>query len=58
MQAPIMARPSSIAAVPRKKVRAGALLAADSGGPTQRIVDSITTTIVERRLMPGTTCIE
>ena len=28
--------------------------AADAGGSTQRIVDSITTAIVERRLAPGT----
>jgi DNA-binding GntR family transcriptional regulator len=41
----------------RRKARAAALPAgseAGAGGPTQRIVDSITTAIVERRLMPGT----
>jgi DNA-binding GntR family transcriptional regulator len=31
---------------------------ADDGGATQRIVDSITTAIVERRLMPGTRLVE
>jgi DNA-binding GntR family transcriptional regulator len=45
------------ATAPRRKVRAAALAAgSDAGvaGPTQRIVDSITTAIIERRLMPGT----
>jgi DNA-binding GntR family transcriptional regulator len=48
-----MAR-STPAAAPRRKPRAAAPAAADGVGPTQRIVDSITTAIVERRLMPGT----
>jgi DNA-binding GntR family transcriptional regulator len=45
------------AAAPRKKARAAhPPTPADSGaaGMTRRIVDSITTAIVERRLMPGT----
>ena len=44
-------------AAARKKARSGLLPgAADSGaaGPTQRIVDAVTTAIIERRLMPGT----
>ena len=57
-----MPRPGPSAAAPRKKTRAApALAAADDGGgagPTQRIVDSITTAIVERRLMPGTKLVE
>lgn len=54
-----MARSTSTATAPRKKVRAGALVAADGGaGPTQRIVESITAAIVERRLMPGTKLVE
>jgi DNA-binding GntR family transcriptional regulator len=42
---------------PRRKARAAGLSAgseAAAAGPTQRIVDSITTAIIERRLMPGT----
>jgi DNA-binding GntR family transcriptional regulator len=45
------------ATAPRKKARGAALSAgseASAAGPTQRIVDSITTAIIERRLMPGT----
>ncbi len=57
-----MPRPGPSAVAPRKKTRAApALAAADDGGgagPTQRIVDSITTAIVERRLMPGTKLVE
>ena len=54
-----MARPTPPATAPRKKVRAGALTVADGGtGSTQRIVDAITTAIVERRLMPGTKLVE
>jgi DNA-binding GntR family transcriptional regulator len=54
-----MSRPTPPTAAPRKKARAGGLSAADSGaGPTQRIVDSVTTAIVERRLMPGTKLVE
>jgi DNA-binding GntR family transcriptional regulator len=51
-----MARTSPPAAAPRRKPRAAAppAAAADGAGPTQRIVDSITIAIVERRLMPGT----
>lgn len=47
-------------AAARKKLRSAALAATDAGGagPTQRIVDSITTAIVERRLMPGTKLVE
>jgi len=55
----MMARPTPTAAAPRKKARGGAPITADSGaGPTQRIVDSITAAIVERRLMPGTKLVE
>ena len=55
-----MARTSPPAAAPRRKPRAAAppAAAADGAGPTQRIVDSITTAIVERRLMPGTKLVE
>jgi DNA-binding GntR family transcriptional regulator len=52
-----MPRPATPAVAARKKARAVALpgpAAAGTGGPTQRIVDSITAAIVERRLMPGT----
>jgi DNA-binding GntR family transcriptional regulator len=51
-----MPRPAAAPAA-RKTVRSGALHGPAEGaaaGPTQRIVDSITTAIVERRLMPGT----
>ena len=56
-----MARHASPASVPRRP-RAAARAASDvdgasdpaATGPTQRIVDSITTAIIERRLMPGT----
>jgi len=44
-------------AAARKNARHGVLAGpaeASAAGPTQRIVDSITTAIVERRLMPGT----
>lgn len=47
-------------AVPRP-ARAGAVAAGDAAAPlgsTQRIVDSITTAIIERRLMPGTKLVE
>jgi DNA-binding GntR family transcriptional regulator len=54
----MMVRSTPTAAAPRKKVRAAPLAAADGGGPTQRIVDSITAAIVERRLMPGTKLVE
>ncbi|MGL6111219.1 MAG: GntR family transcriptional regulator [Rubrivivax sp.] len=51
--------PRTVATAPaaRKPVRSGALPGLADGsaaGPTQRIVDSITTAIIERRLMPGT----
>lgn len=52
-----MARPATTAPATRKKARNGALAGSAEGsaaGPTQRIVDSITTAIIERRLMPGT----
>jgi DNA-binding GntR family transcriptional regulator len=52
-----MPRPAAIAPAARKKPRGGILPGpADAGaaGPTQRIVGSITTAIIERRLMPGT----
>ena len=52
------AAPTSAA---RKKARGVALPDAGGTGPagsTQRIVDSITTAIVERRLMPGTKLVE
>ena len=52
-----MSRPAATAARRAQEARAGALPAPADGsaaGPTQRIVDSITTAIVERRLMPGT----
>jgi DNA-binding GntR family transcriptional regulator len=45
------------ATAPRRKARAAASPRssdASSAGPTQRIVESITTAIIERRLMPGT----
>ena len=51
-----MAQPAAAPAA-RKKARDGAASAlADSSaaGPTQRIVESITNAIIERRLMPGT----
>ena len=53
-----MARPSPHVAAQRRKPRAGALAAGDGAPTTQRIVDSITTAIVERRLMPGTKLVE
>lgn len=52
-----MPRAAKPALAARKKARAGIVPAAAEGsaaGPTQRIADSITTAIVERRLMPGT----
>jgi DNA-binding GntR family transcriptional regulator len=52
-----MPRPAATAPAARKKARAGVSPGpAEPGaaGPTQRIVDSITTAIIERRLMPGT----
>ena len=52
-----MARPAATAPAARKKMRDGAAPATAEGsaaGPTQRIVESITTAIIERRLMPGT----
>jgi DNA-binding GntR family transcriptional regulator len=54
-----MSRAATAAAVitPRRKARAAAVApSSDAGtaGPTQRIVESITTAIIERRLMPGT----
>jgi DNA-binding GntR family transcriptional regulator len=52
-----MPRTAATAPAARKKARRGGLPGpGDSGaaGPTQRIVDSITTAIIERRLMPGT----
>jgi DNA-binding GntR family transcriptional regulator len=52
-----MPRPAATASVARKTPRGGAAPGPADGaaaGPTQRIVDSITTAIVERRLMPGT----
>jgi len=48
---------SPAATAPSRKARAAALAASaepGAGGPTQRIVESITTAIIERRLMPGT----
>jgi DNA-binding GntR family transcriptional regulator len=57
MPASPMPRPAAPAAAPRKKPRTAALPGSTdsmTAGPTQRIVDSITTAIVERRLMPGT----
>ena len=47
-------------AAARRKLRGAALAAPEGGsaGATQRIVDSITTAIVERRLMPGTKLVE
>ena len=48
---------SPAATAPRRKAHAAALSASvepGAGGPTQRIVDAITTAIIERRLMPGT----
>ncbi len=52
-----MARPAATAPAARKKVRNGAAPAtaeSSTAGPTQRIVESVTTAIIERRLMPGT----
>ena len=51
-----MARTATLAKTPHR----AAALAADAGGSgsTQRIVESITTAIVERRLMPGTKLVE
>jgi DNA-binding GntR family transcriptional regulator len=52
-----MPRPAATAPAARKPARSGAWPgAADAAaaGPTQRIVDAITTAIIERRLMPGT----
>jgi DNA-binding GntR family transcriptional regulator len=48
---------AATASASRRKARGAALPVATDGGavgPTERIVDSITTAIVERRLMPGT----
>ena len=42
------------APAPSRARRAGAARAPDTGDMTKRIADSITTAIVERRLMPGT----
>lgn len=52
-----MARPAASPA-PAKPPRRAAARPADAGGTTQRIVDSITAAIVERRLMPGTKLVE
>jgi DNA-binding GntR family transcriptional regulator len=54
-----MPRPARSPAA-RKPARNGVAPGADAGaaGPTQRIVDSITTAIIERRLMPGTKLVE
>jgi len=46
--------PKPAAARAARRVGAGAQAAATTGNTTQRIVDSIVTAIVERRLMPGT----
>ncbi len=43
-----------VPAPPRARRAAGERASADSGDMTKRIADSITTAIVERRLMPGT----
>jgi DNA-binding GntR family transcriptional regulator len=53
-----MPRAANPAAAARKKPRSGAPAGAEGAGSTQRIVDSITTAIVERRLMPGTKLVE
>jgi DNA-binding GntR family transcriptional regulator len=45
-------------AAPRARAPAKANPGGTGGGSTQRIVDSITTAIVERRLMPGTKLVE
>jgi DNA-binding GntR family transcriptional regulator len=56
MPTPKLVRPSK----PAAPVRATASAAAGTGpaGTTERIVESITTAIVERRLMPGTKLVE
>lgn len=43
---------------PRSKTRAATAASTASAGSTARIVESITTAIVERRLMPGTKLVE
>jgi DNA-binding GntR family transcriptional regulator len=48
------AQASAAGAAPRRADRRGAADAVTSVGTTQRIVDSISAAIVERRLMPGT----
>lgn len=48
---------SSLKLVP-SKLAAASNSAGDDGGATQRIVDSITAAVVERRLMPGTRLVE
>jgi len=53
-----MPRAANPAAATRKKLRSSAPAGAEGAGSTQRIVDSITTAIVERRLMPGTKLVE
>jgi DNA-binding GntR family transcriptional regulator len=53
-----MPRAANPAAATRKKLRSSAPSGAEGAGSTQRIVDSITTAIVERRLMPGTKLVE
>jgi DNA-binding GntR family transcriptional regulator len=45
---------SPAAPAPAGRRRGGAAVKPDAGGTTQRIVASVTTAIVERRLMPGT----
>jgi len=55
----ITRRPAATQDLGKRRARAAAR--ADAGaasGPTQRIVESITTAIVERRLMPGTKLVE
>ena len=47
-------RPGARSRTSASKPRASASTGADGGTSTQRIVESITTAIVERRLMPGT----
>lgn len=53
-------RPAAALGLAKRRGRATRADAAGvvAGGPTQRIVESITTAIIERRLMPGTKLVE
>jgi DNA-binding GntR family transcriptional regulator len=57
-RAPVTARGKTLGAPPGKSAGTAPALSAAPAGTTDRIVASITTAIVERRLMPGTKLVE